>query len=116
MQYVEKTDIQGEEKNMKIHKTKEGVSLIVLVITIIVMIVLAGAVILALNNSGIIGKANIGRAKSDLSTLMEEVQVKAAERKLNGLDVDGRYKLSDWGIERQEYEDRVIIDSGKLKV
>ena len=101
---------------MKILKTKEGVSLIVLVITIIVMIVLAGAVILALNNSGIIGKANIGRAKSDLSTLMEEVQVKAAERKLNGLDVDGRYKLSDWGIESQEYEDRVIIDSGKLKV
>lgn len=101
---------------MKRLRTKEGVSLIVLVITIIVMIVLAGAVILALNNSGIIGKANMGRAKSDLSTLMEEVQVKAAERKLNGLDVDGRYKLSDWGIESPEYEDRVIIDSGKLKV
>lgn len=101
---------------MKILKTKEGVSLIVLVITIIVMIVLAGAVILALNNSGIIGKANIGRAKSDLSTLMEEVQVKVAERKLNELDVDGRYKLSDWGIQNSTYEDRTMIVGGKLRV
>lgn len=101
---------------MKILKTKEGVSLIVLVITIIIMIILAGAVILALNNSSIIGKANMGRAKSDLSTLMEEVQVKVAERKLNGLDVDGRYKLSDLGIESPKYEDRTMVIGGKLRV
>ncbi len=36
---------------------KKGISLIVLVITIIVMIILAGAIILALNGSDIIGKA-----------------------------------------------------------
>ena len=97
-------------------KSRNGISLIVLVITIIVMIVLAGAIILALNNSGVIGKASMGRAKSDLSTLMEEVQVKVAERKLNGLDIDGRYKLSDWGIENSTYENRVIIDKGNLRV
>lgn len=97
-------------------KSRNGISLIVLVITIIVMIVLAGAIILALNNSGVIGKASMGRVKSDLSTLMEEVQVKVAERKLNGLDIDGRYKLSDWGIENSTYENRVIIDKGNLRV
>ena len=37
---------------------KKGISLIVLVITIIVMIILAAAIILSLNNAGIIGNAN----------------------------------------------------------
>ena len=38
-------------------RNKRGISLIVLVITIIVMIILAGAVIISLGNAGIIGKA-----------------------------------------------------------
>ena len=101
---------------MKIKKNRIGISLILLVITIIIMIVLAGAVMLALSNSGIIGKANMGRAKSDLSTLMEEVQVKVAERKLNNLDTEGKYKLSDWGIQNSTYEDRTMIVGGKLRV
>ena len=37
---------------------KKGISLIVLVITIIVMIILAGSIIITLSNSGIINKAN----------------------------------------------------------
>ena len=80
------------------------------------MIVLAGAIILALNNSGVISKASMSRAKSDLSTLMEEIQVKVAERKLNGLDIDGMYKLSEWGIQNSTYEDRTMIVGGKLRV
>ena len=39
-------------------ENKRGISLIVLVITIIVMIILATAIILSLSSSGIIGKAN----------------------------------------------------------
>ena len=39
-------------------KKKQGISLIVLVITIIVMIILAASVVLTLSNSGIINKAN----------------------------------------------------------
>ena len=41
-------------------KKKKGISLIVLVITIVVMIILAGAVIINLNNSGIIDRAKEG--------------------------------------------------------
>jgi len=37
---------------------KKGISLIVLIITIIVMIVLASAVIITLSSSGVIQKAN----------------------------------------------------------
>ena len=39
-------------------KRKQGISLIVLVITIIVMIILAASVVISLNNTGIINKAN----------------------------------------------------------
>ena len=54
-------------------KLKDGISLIVLVITIIVMIVLAGAVILALSNSGIIEKATSSAFKTDVKTIKEEL-------------------------------------------
>ena len=51
-------------------KRKQGISLIVLVITIIVMITLAAAVVITLNNTGIINKAN--KAVND--TNLKEVQ------------------------------------------
>lgn len=97
-------------------KTKEGVSLIVLVITIIVMLVLAGAVILALSNSGIIGKVSLAKVEMDLSALRDEVNVKRGERELKGQDIKGTYKLSEWGITNSTYEDRVIITAGELRV
>ena len=53
--------------------TNKGISLIVLVITIIVMIILAGAIILSLNNAGIIGNAN----KAVVATNEKQVQVLA---------------------------------------
>lgn len=50
---------------------KKGISLIVLIITIIVMIVLAGAIILSLSNNGIINKASDAVQKADNATLQE---------------------------------------------
>ena len=58
---------------------KKGVSLIVLVITIIVMIILAAAIILALSNSGIIGKANKAKTDSDTASLKEYVNTLKSE-------------------------------------
>ena len=46
------------ERRVDKMQKKKGISLIVLVITIIVMIILAGTIILSLNNNGIIEKAN----------------------------------------------------------
>ncbi len=59
----------------KLRKQKRGISLIVLVITIIVMIILAGAIILTLNNSGIIGRAEEAKNKSDIASVKELVAV-----------------------------------------
>ena len=54
---------------------KKGISLVVLVITIIVMIILAGAVILSLNNSGIISKAQEAVNQTNLKQLQEMASV-----------------------------------------
>ena len=60
-------------------KTKKGISLIVLVITIIVMIILASAIILSLNSSDIIGKANKAKTASNAANVQEMVSILKAE-------------------------------------
>jgi len=64
---------------------KKGISLIVLVITIIVMIILAAAIILSLNNAGIIGNANKAVADSDLANLKHMASLAWAEGYTNNL-------------------------------
>jgi len=74
---------------------KKGISLIVLVITIIVMIILAGAIILSLNNAGIIEKANQAVKDTDEATVKEIAQMAWAEayadgvRKVEDTEVNG---------------------------
>lgn len=68
---------------MKGFKNKNGISLIVLVITIIVMIILAAAIILSLNNSEIMEKANKAKTESDIATIKEILAVYEAESVFN---------------------------------
>ena len=58
---------------------RRGISLIVLVITIIVMIILAGAIILTLNNSGIIGRASSAVEETNLATAKDVASLAWAE-------------------------------------
>jgi len=58
---------------MNFNKNKQGVSLIVLVITIIVMIILATTIILSLNSSNTVEKANEAKYKNDLAILKEKI-------------------------------------------
>jgi len=67
---------------MKGLKNKRGISLIVLVITIIVMIILAAAIILSLNSSDIIGKANEAKTSSDTANKKASASVLLAEYEL----------------------------------
>ena len=64
---------------------KNGISLIVLVITIIVMVILAGAIILTLNNSGIIGKASEAVEETNLATVKEVASLAWAEAYADGV-------------------------------
>ena len=93
-------------------KLKGGISLIVLVITIIVMIILATAIILSLSNSGIISKANKAKTDSDAAsikeyanTLMAEWELMtSAEQEATGCTTNVEYankKLTEKGYKRE---------------
>lgn len=58
---------------------KKGISLIVLVITIIVMIILAATIILTLDGNNIIGKAQEAKTKNDTASIKEAASVFLAE-------------------------------------
>ena len=79
---------------------KQGISLIVLVITIIVMIILAGSIILTLNNSGIINRANEAVDTSNLATIKTEVELKQAEYILE----NNKQDLETWLNEQVNYK------------
>ena len=65
-------------------RRNKGISLIVLVITIIVMIILAGSIILSLSNNGIIGKANEAVERTDINQVQTLAELKWAEAYLRG--------------------------------
>lgn len=58
---------------------KKGISLIVLVITIIVMIIIAGAIIISLNSSNVTARANLATLLSDRANYQSAYAVKYAE-------------------------------------
>lgn len=64
---------------MKNLKKKSGISLIVLVTTIIVMIILATVIILSISNSGIIENAKKAKRDTDIATIKELVSISYAE-------------------------------------
>lgn len=59
---------------------KKGISLIVLVITIIVMIIIAGAIILSLSNSNVTQRANEATLSSDRGNYQALYATKLAEK------------------------------------
>ena len=71
---------------MKI-KQKSAISLIVLVITIIVMIILATTIILSLQSSGIIGRANEATFKNDMVSLKQELNAYIIDKKVKENDL-----------------------------
>ena len=101
-------------------KRKQGISLIVLVITIIVMVVLVAAVVLSLSNTGIINKAN---QAVDISN-EKQVQNLAAivwadaymDNKREGdLSKEVKDKLKEYGIEEDKWEIEVSNTGVNIK-
>jgi len=71
---------------------KKGISLIVLVITVIVMIILSGAIIIALNNMKIIGKSEDAVAEHNLNEVKNIASVAWIEAFENGAKEQSEYK------------------------
>jgi len=110
---------------------KKGISLIVLVITIIVMIIIAGAIILALNSSNVTGKASWAQISADRANLQSEYATILADvvaRQKVGTDYVG-IKITDvlgygadevegpvGGVTDDDAEVKAIFDAWKTKV
>lgn len=73
---------------------KKGISLIVLVITIIVLAILAGAVIISLSNQNIISQASDAKTAADLANAKNAVTLEYAAAVSRGAVKDGKaYKV-----------------------
>lgn len=61
-------------------KKNNGITLIALVITIIVLLILAGvSIAMITSQDGILGKAKDAKAKNEIGALMDDIAVKASE-------------------------------------
>ncbi len=81
MQKMIKNNKENEEKNVvkNIAKKQTGITLIALVITIIVLLILAGVSIATLTgNNGILTQANTAKENNNSATAKEKVQLEAA--------------------------------------
>ncbi len=101
-------------------KTKQGISLIVLVITIIVMVILAGAIVLTLNNSGIIDKASEAVDNTNYATIKELTQMAWAEAYANGAKTQQEFQdavdkaLEDNKVDTDKYG--IIVTTNGVEV
>lgn len=88
-------------------KNKNGITLIALVVTIIVLLILAGVTIsLVVGQNGIVGKANVAKVKQDAASVLEQLQLKAFD-----LDIDG-YIQGGYVDKVQQLKAEGYIDSG----
>ncbi|MBQ8042961.1 MAG: hypothetical protein IJ272_02275, partial [Clostridia bacterium] len=101
-------------------KSKQAVSLIVLVITIIVMIILAGVIVLTLNNSGIIDQAQDAVDKTNLKEVQTLASLKWAEAYIDGnttqsaLETEVLKRLAEEDIDLTPYEITVTDEGVKV--
>lgn len=101
-------------------KTKQGISLIVLVITVVVMVILTGAIVLSLNNIGIIEKTTDAVEQSNLATVKELTQMAwldayaSGERTEEGLNDAVVKTLEDNKVDVSKYI--IKVTRGGVKV
>lgn len=101
---------------------KEGISLIVLIITIIVTLILALAVILTIANNNPVDNASKVRFQSDLRTMQGEIEMYESDQKTEKLSRGENYVLptvsGDEMVERypstKNYKDLVEVQEGEL--
>ena len=103
-------------------KEKNGISLIVLVITILVMIILAGVVIVSLQESNPINKAKEANFKSDVSNfaselglgMSNELALNIGTTSTDVVAVKGEQVKKYVNSFSKKYENKIIIIDGKL--
>ena len=97
-------------------KKQEGVTLIALAVTIIVMLILAGVSISALTgNSGISKNAENARLQNELGSIVEKINLAISESFMDDVNVDKMKVLIDKGyIIENKNENYDYVDVQKL--
>ena len=99
-------------------KNNKGISLIVLVITIIVMIILAGSVVITLSNTGIMDKAEEAVNTTNEAQIKQIAQMYYAEYKLSNTtekaDVYVKNALRNAGVAEEQLDRIIVYDDGKV--
>ena len=67
---------------------EKGITLVALVITIIILLILAGISISALTNTGIFGKAKEAKAKTEKASIIEQAQTDVLEKQAKKRDTE----------------------------
>lgn len=95
-------------------RKNNGVTLIALVVTIVVLIILAGISIATLSgNNGVITQANKAKIKTEILDIKEQFELEEIKREELGKQISFGTIKSILGIDTA-YEDILIIESGKL--
>ena len=94
---------------MKVNK-RNGISLIVLVITIIIMIILAGAIILSLSETGLVSNANKGAFQNDISAMQDELDSYITN---SILKYRNKYKKESLYADKDSLQERESVVDGK---
>lgn len=98
------------ERNMK--KQDEGITLIALVITILVLLILAGVSIAMLTgDNGILTQGNNAKIETAVGALKEQIKLYQTEKKIQGEKVTPETLLAEGKVSRtvQEKEDICIM-------
>ncbi|MCI8640863.1 MAG: hypothetical protein HFJ59_03200 [Clostridia bacterium] len=85
--------INNEVFMLENQKNKRGITLIALIITIIILLILAGISIVQLTGSGIFGKAEIANQKTRYETAKEIVNLKLIEIELDCTEKNEKYNI-----------------------
>ena len=105
---------------------KKGISLIVLIITIVVIIILATAIIVNIAKTNIINNAKEATVKQDIKALQEELTMYIADEyadtlgnfKVEKFNVTNKNKLLEVlpSLKGSKYEGFIVIENGKVMV
>ena len=96
----------------KCQRNTRGITLVALVITIIILIILAGISISALSGSGLFDRAQEAKEKSDIANLKEQMQLDIYEKQLSNTgtltDQDLKAILENYGTINYEADKKTI--------
>lgn len=105
-------------------KNKKGISLIVLIITILVILILTSIIVMSFDNNNPIGRANEAKFKADLTSFRDELMTTHIDKSITNVDyVKEEINVGVGNLSKmkfyipditEEYANKLIITRGNL--